>query len=142
MASAGDLPWQKLRPGFGMAWAASLLFAFLGMPSAGSETEAVAVSGSAALIRGLDTITGERQDFEVAVGETVVFGRLRISVEDCRYLPENPATHSYASMRITEQPAGTVVFHAWMIASSPALSAMEHTRYDVWLIHCVPRQSE
>ncbi|MEO0381372.1 MAG: DUF2155 domain-containing protein, partial [Pseudomonadota bacterium] len=24
----------------------------------------------------------------------------------------------------------------WMIASAPALSAMEHARYDVWVMRC------
>ena len=101
-----------------------------------------ALSGSSALIRGLDTITGERSDIDAAVGETVAFGRLEITVDDCRYLPENPATHSYAALRITEAPSGEVVFHAWMIASAPALSAMEHPRYDIWLIRCGPQQSD
>ena len=101
-----------------------------------------ALSGSSALIRGLDTITGERSDIDAAVGETVAFGRLEIMVDDCRYLPENPATHSYAALRITEAPSGQVVFHAWMIASAPALSAMEHPRYDLWLIRCEPLQSD
>jgi hypothetical protein len=28
------------------------------------------------------------------------------------------------------------VFSGWMIASSPALSAMDHPRYDVWILRC------
>ena len=29
-------------------------------------------------------------------------------------------------------------FRGWMIASSPALMALDHARYDIWLIRCKP----
>ena len=28
------------------------------------------------------------------------------------------------------------VFSGWMIASSPALNALDHARYDVWVMRC------
>ncbi|MGB0439332.1 MAG: DUF2155 domain-containing protein [Paracoccaceae bacterium] len=28
------------------------------------------------------------------------------------------------------------VFEGWIIASSPALNAMDHARYDVWVLRC------
>ncbi|MCW8843320.1 MAG: DUF2155 domain-containing protein, partial [Rhodobacteraceae bacterium] len=28
------------------------------------------------------------------------------------------------------------LFQGWMIASSPALSALDHPRYDVWVLRC------
>ncbi|MBF0307776.1 MAG: DUF2155 domain-containing protein, partial [Alphaproteobacteria bacterium] len=33
------------------------------------------------------------------------------------------------------QPA-TDLFRGWMFASSPALSAMEHPVYDIWVLDC------
>ena len=33
--------------------------------------------------------------------------------------------------------ASEPVFVGWMIATSPALSAMDHPRYDVWVLNCV-----
>jgi hypothetical protein len=29
------------------------------------------------------------------------------------------------------------VFSGWMIADSPALSALDHARYDVWILRCL-----
>jgi len=29
------------------------------------------------------------------------------------------------------------VFKGWMIASSPALNALDHPRYDVWVLRCI-----
>ena len=31
---------------------------------------------------------------------------------------------------------GQTVFSGWMFASSPALSALEHPVYDVWVVDC------
>ncbi len=100
------------------------------------ETERPAVAGKSALLRGLDTITGTAGDFTAPVGGTAKFGRLTVKVSACRFLPENPSTNSYAYVTVTEGPDAPPVFSAWMIASAPALSAMEHPRYDIWLIRC------
>ncbi len=89
-----------------------------------------------AVLRGLDTITGEVSEFELAAGETRRFGRLSVILIQCRYLPDSPTTNSYAYVRIQDSHSSEVVFDAWMIASAPALSAMDHPRYDVWLIRC------
>lgn len=92
--------------------------------------------GTAAHLRALDTIVGTVSELLVSVGETVQFGRLSISVSACRFLPENPSTHSFAFVTVSENPDLPPVFDAWMIAAAPALSAMEHPRYDIWLIRC------
>lgn len=96
----------------------------------------VVFSGPGAHIKGLDTITGRRQEIEVAIGETATFGRMSITLRECRYDPENPAGHSYAFLTITEQGSEEPVFDAWMVSAAPALSAMDHYRYDIWLIRC------
>ncbi len=95
-----------------------------------------AADGTAAHLRALDTIVGTVSDLPVTVGESVQFGRLSISVSACRFLPENPSTHSFAFVTVSENPDQPPVFDAWMIAAAPALSAMEHPRYDIWLIRC------
>ena len=95
-----------------------------------------AVNAPGAVMRWLDTITGKVREFEIRAGETLEFGRLSIVLIQCRYLPDNPATNSYAYVRIRDTHLAEVVFDAWMIASAPALSAMNHPRYDVWLIRC------
>ena len=89
-----------------------------------------------AIMRGLDTITGQVSQFELAAGATRQFGRMSIQLDQCRYHPENPATNSYAFVRIRDILSDKIMFNAWMIASAPALSAMDHPRYDFWLIRC------
>jgi len=94
-------------------------------------------SASAAVLRGLDKFSGAVVDIELPVGQTVRFERLNITLTDCRYPAGNPAGNAYAGLEITETGRAGVVFSGWMIASSPALSAVDHARYDVWVMRCI-----
>jgi hypothetical protein len=40
-------------------------------------------------------------------------------------------------MEVSEMGREGVVFSGWMIASAPALNAMEHARYDIWVMRCI-----
>lgn len=92
--------------------------------------------GTGAQLRGLDKITGRTQDFTLAVGESIAFGRLQLSLAECRYPAADPTSDAYAELTITDHQANARLFAGWMIASSPALSALDDPRYDVWVISC------
>ena len=89
-----------------------------------------------ALMRGIDKITGEIYDLTIDTGQTAQLDHLFITLNSCRYPIGNPAGDAFASLMVTEAPQEEIVFSGWMIASSPALSAMEHPRYDIWVIRC------
>jgi len=36
----------------------------------------------------------------------------------------------------TKTPDAPAAFSGWMFAESPALSALDHPRYDLWVISC------
>lgn len=86
-------------------------------------------------LRALDRMLGQPTDVRMGVGETVIFGRVAIHVFECRYPTDDPASDAYAHLEILDQN-GNVLFDGWMIASSPALSALEHPRYDIWVLRC------
>lgn len=87
-------------------------------------------------LRGLDTLNGSSRDMSVRVGETVRFGHLEITVDACR-VPEADATgDAYAFLRIRDIRESAPRFSGWMFAASPALSALDHSRYDVWVVTC------
>jgi hypothetical protein len=94
-------------------------------------------SASGAVMRGLDKVSGATTDLEIRSGQTTVFGSLTISVSDCRYPVGDPSSNAYAHVTITDPAGKTPVFDGWMIASSPALSALDHPRYDVWVLRCM-----
>lgn len=88
-----------------------------------------------AVLRGLDKVAGTAADIDIAVGQSVDYGQIRITLNDCRYPPADPSSNAYAFVTVVEKDAAPV-FSGWMIADSPALSAVDHQRYDVWAIRC------
>ena len=93
-------------------------------------------SAAGAELRGLDKLTGTSRDISLSVGETVAYGGIEITLGDCRFPTENPAGDAYAWLVIREDDQDRPAFEGWMVASSPALNALEHPRYDVWVIRC------
>lgn len=92
--------------------------------------------GTGAMLRALEKISGETTDFTLKPGEQAVFGRLSIEMRECRYPLGDPAADAFAYLTIQEQGSDAPVFSGWMIASSPALNALDHPRYDVWVLRC------
>lgn len=89
-------------------------------------------------VRVLDKQTGALTDLELARGQAEVVGRLTVGLSDCRYPVENPASDAWAHLVITDRSVeGGPVFSGWMLASSPALNALDNPRYDVWVLGCV-----
>ena len=103
---------------------------------AGAAPAQEAATGSGVVIRALDKISGRVRDVELPNGATARFGRIEIDHGECRYPAGNPAGDAYALLRVRDTLAEQVVFAGWMIASAPALSALDHARYDLWVLRC------
>ena len=88
-------------------------------------------------LRTMDKITGRVQKISVAIGEQTKVGSLNILVEKCLKKPPEEAPENAAFLTIMDEDAGeTPVFQGWMFSSNPALSAMEHPVYDIWVVEC------
>jgi hypothetical protein len=109
-----------------------LLSLMLAAPAPGQEM----TQGSTVVLRGLDRIAGEAREIRIAAGQEADFGRLRIGLRECRYPADNPAADAFAFLEIADTRLGATLFAGWMIASAPALNALDHVRYDVWVIGC------
>ena len=90
-----------------------------------------------ASLRFLDKLTSETGDVTLSRGQSAKFGRLVVQLDSCRYPTGNPASDAEAHLTILEETTKTTLFTGWMLASSPALSALDHPRYDVWVLTCV-----
>jgi hypothetical protein len=88
------------------------------------------------VLRWLDKQSGDTEDLALAAGDVVERGQLTIKLDECRYPANDPASNAFAHLTIMDNRAEAVAFDGWMIASSPALSAMDHARYDVWVLQC------
>ncbi len=102
-----------------------------------SESVVAATVAQGAMLRGLDKLTGERVDFELANGFSTYMGPLRVDMAQCRHPEDNANGEAYAYVTIIDgRGEGDTLFQGWMIASSPALMALDHARYDVWVLRC------
>ena len=100
---------------------------------------AAAAAEEAAVLQGLDKVTARISTIEAPLGRTVVFGTLRITAQACHKRPPEEPPESSAFLDIVDLKPGQApepLFTGWMFASSPALSALEHPVYDVWVIDC------
>lgn len=96
-----------------------------------------ALDTGAAVLRGLDNLSGDTVDLTVPVGASAsVFG-LDLILQSCRVPADNPSGDAYAYLTVRENGEVTPIFSGWMVASSPALNAVDHSRYDVWVLRCV-----
>lgn len=92
--------------------------------------------GKGALLRGLDKVSGQTTDLPLNVGDAVKFGRLEVRLAECRYPAADKDSDAFAELTVVDAARRTTLFTGWMIASSPALSALDDARYDVWVVAC------
>ncbi|MEM6408826.1 MAG: DUF2155 domain-containing protein [Pseudomonadota bacterium] len=101
-----------------------------------SETRLRVSQAPVAKLRGLDKLAGVSIDIQTERGTPVQYGRLTIEMRDCRYPENNPSGDAFVYLDIQAEGQSAPLFSGWMVASSPALNALEHPRYDIWAIRC------
>ena len=122
-----------------MRAAALLSGLLLGVLASGTAT-AQPVANPVATFAGLDKITGRITRFDVYIDETVLFGALEITPRACYNRPSSDTLQRTSAFLEVNQMSldGTSerIFTGWMFADSPALNAVDHAVYDVWLVEC------
>lgn len=109
-----------------------------------APAQASNLKGSAVILRALDKVTATTQDYTVAVGDTLEYGSLSIDAVHCEKRPPEELPETFAFLKIRDAKLdGTggraeeeIVFSGWMFASRPALSALDHGVYDIWVVGC------
>jgi hypothetical protein len=97
------------------------------------------VANPVATFAGLDKITGRITRFDVYIDETVLFGALELTPRACYSRPSTETQRISAFLEVDQRSLTGVsrrIFTGWMFADSPALNAVDHAIYDVWLVEC------
>jgi hypothetical protein len=111
----------------------------------GVSAHAANISGSSVMLRALDKVTATTQDFTVKIGDTLEYGSLSIKAVHCEKRPPEELPETFAFLKIRdakldgtgqETDEADTVFSGWMFGSRPALSALDHGVYDIWVIGC------
>ncbi len=101
---------------------------------------AAPIEGTGAVLQGLDKVTARVSKIEAPLHRLLRFGTLEIIVRACQKTPPEEPPESAAFLEIRDAKPGeatVALFTGWMFASSPALSALEHPVYDVWVLDCM-----
>lgn len=120
---------------------AGSLSVFVSLPSHAREM----VQYPKVRLQTLDKGTARTMTFDAQVGNTLKFGKIFMRVQSCQKSapidePESAAFLQVWEMSKEQEPVW--IFSGWMFASSPALSAMDHPVYDVWVVECIGDEPE
>ena len=115
----------------------TILFIFF----ASNETYASWIQFEGAQFSALDKITARIEKIELSLSDEEVLGSLTIILKSCQnrppdYLPESAAYVEIYDKLNKNYEKGILIFSGWMFSSSPAISALEHPIYDIFLISC------
>ncbi len=119
------------------------LIALAGLAFA-APAQADNLTGNAVVLRTLDKVTATTKDYTVKVGSELKYGSLTVAVKHCEKRPPEDVPETYAFLQISDKKldgkgeAGEDerLFSGWMMASNPAISALDHAVYDIWVIDC------
>jgi len=108
------------------------------------------LKGDAVILRTLDKVTATTKDYTVKVGDELKYGSLTVAVKHCEKRPPEEVPETYTFLQITDKKLDgkggegieEKLFSGWMFASRPAVSALDHGVYDVWVIDCKVPQTK
>jgi hypothetical protein len=128
-----------------IAIGAALLIPALSLAQTEPEPNLV---GEAVQLRALDKVTARTFDYTVPIGESLDFGSLTIHARHCEKRPPTELPEIFAFLQIDdrrltdeggESDEPERLFSGWMFATRPAISALDHRVYDVWVTGCVTK---
>jgi hypothetical protein len=119
--------------------AATALVVSLAAVAATAPARADRLENDVAVFSALDKVTATIKILEAPLNQTIEFGSLKVTPHACYTRPstEQPKTTTYVDVdEIQLDGQQKRIFSGWMFAESPALNAVEHPVFDVWLTGC------
>lgn len=116
------------------AMTASVLGLLLAIPARATD-----IPMDTVVFGNLDKVTGRVNTMSGRVDAPARFGTLEIIPRSCFARPPEEPPENSAFVEIYDIPEKgdkVKVFSGWMFASSPALSALDHPIYDLWVLRC------
>lgn len=91
------------------------------------------------VLQALNKITAKSYTYEVKVGDTMEFERLKINPLFCWKSSPSDIPENKVLIKIIENKLDKTqgeVFYGWMFSSSPGMSSLEHPMYDITIVDC------
>jgi hypothetical protein len=102
--------------------------------------QAMVKARGGAIFSGLDKVTARVTTVYAPLDVPVRFGSLQMTARTCNKRPPEELPEETVFVEVDDMQASASpkrIFTGWMFWSSPALNAVEHPVYDVWLIDCI-----
>jgi hypothetical protein len=138
LPSPNNLPWDRIVISQNKA-SLAITVVLLACMALALPARAAMIPNSIAVFAALDKVTGKVQPLEIKMGETTVFGALKVTARACYTNPptEQPETASFIEVdELLLDGSARRIFTGWTFAESPGLHAVEHPTFDVWLTSC------
>ena len=103
------------------------------------------ISMNTARLQAMDKITGKVSELIVPVNGLANFGSFSILVRKCVTKPVDEVPEDTAFIDVVDNynSADPInIFKGWMFSSTPALNAVEHPIYDIWLLQCFNQKND
>ncbi len=103
------------------------------------KSYAETITGKAVSIQILDKVTSKIENITIDVGDSFIFGTIKIKVFLCKKRPPEEVPEDFVLIRIFDETSlgkFEKIFQGWMISSSPSITPFEHPTYDVWVKDC------
>jgi len=117
--------------------------AWMGMLALPAQAQGPILEHGVAILQGLDKVTARVSPVRAPLDQPTQFGTLEVVVRACRETPPTEPPESAAFLEIRELPPASDAdappidrYSGWMFASSPAVAALEHPVYDIWVVDC------
>jgi hypothetical protein len=114
--------------------AVALVFAAFVAPAAATD-----ITMNGVVFGGLDKVTARVENISGKTGAPMKFGTLEIIARTCVTHPPEETPENAAFVEVFQQQPGkerAKIFSGWMFSSNPALSALDHPVYDIWVLRC------
>ena len=114
--------------------------ALLGAVLVSQPLDAKEIDKNTAKLQAMNKLTGRVSVIDVPVNGEVEFGSFSIVVRSRKTRPPEETPDNFAFVDVVDKHEdGSLlnIFKGWMVSSSPALNAVAHPIYDVWLLQCV-----
>ncbi len=111
----------------------------LGLMAFATTARAERVENQTAVFAALDKVTASISPLNASLNSTQTFGALKVTARACytREPTEPPKTSAFVEVDEVMLDGSTRrIFSGWMFAESPALNAVEHPVFDIWLTDC------
>ena len=96
------------------------------------------LEATSVLLRSVDKVTGRTSTAEIDIGVPTTLNGLRITAGRCLKKPpeETPENAAFLTIESEKDQTYHLIFNGWMFSSNPAISAMEHPVFDIWVLDC------